>query len=99
MTVFATGSVSLLIGTGMLIGVSLSCTASNLSLAATSRVVSPAKRSATLGLIAGIGSFGTFLVAPLAQKMIAGHGWHAAMLTFVALGGHATSRHHDRSGR
>ena len=84
-TVFATGSLSLLLGTGVLIGISLSCTASNLSLAATSRVVAPAKRSAMLGLVAGIGSFGTFLVAPVAQKLIAGHGWHAAIYAFIGL--------------
>ena len=84
-TLFATGALSLLLGTGVLIGTSLSCAASNLSLAATSRVVSPARRSATLGLVAGIGSFGTFLVAPLAQKLIAGNGWHTAMFAFVAL--------------
>jgi predicted MFS family arabinose efflux permease len=84
-TVFATGAVSLLIGTGVLIGMSLSCTASNLSLTATSRVVSPARRSATLGMVAGIGSFGTFLVAPMAQKLIAGHGWHAAIYAFIGL--------------
>ena len=84
-TVFATGPVSLLIGTGVLIGTSLSCTASNLSLAATSRVIAPARRSATLGMVAGIGSFGTFLVAPLAQRLIAGHGWHAALYAFIGL--------------
>jgi hypothetical protein len=60
-------------------GISLSCTASNLSLTATSRVVSPAKRSATFGMVAGIGSFNAFLVAPVAQKVIAGHGWHTAL--------------------
>jgi MFS family permease len=91
-TVFATGALSLLLGLGVLIGISLSCTASNLSLTATSRVVAPAKRSATLGLVAGIGSFGTFLVAPLAQKLIAGHGWHAALIAFVALSGDDAAR-------
>lgn len=84
-TVFATDALSLYLGTGVLIGISLSCTASNLSLTATSRVVSPARRSATLGLVAGIGSFGTFVVAPIAQKLIAGHGWHTAMIAFVGL--------------
>lgn len=83
--VSATGSLSLLLGAGVLIGTSLSCTASNLSLTATSRVVSPARRSATLGMVAGIGSFGTFLVAPMAQKLIAGHGWHVALEAFVGL--------------
>ena len=84
-TVFATGPLSLLLGMGVLIGTSLSCTASNLSLTATSRVVSPARRSATLGMVAGIGSFGTFLVAPMAQKLIAGHSWHVALYAFIAL--------------
>jgi predicted MFS family arabinose efflux permease len=84
-TVFATGSFTLLLGTGVLIGTSLSCTASNLSLTATSRVVSPARRSATLGMVAGIGSFGTFLVAPMAQKLIADHGWHVAFYAFIGL--------------
>jgi predicted MFS family arabinose efflux permease len=84
-TVFATGSLTLLLGTGVLIGMSLSCTASNLSLTATSRVVSPAKRSVTLGMVAGIGSFGTFLVAPMAQKLIADHGWHVAFYAFIGL--------------
>ena len=84
-TAFATGPLAILIGTGVLIGLSLSCTASNLSLAATSRVVAPAKRSTTLGMVAAIGSFGTFLVAPLAQKVIAASGWHAALYVFIAL--------------
>ena len=84
-TVFATGALSLLLGIGVLIGISLSCTASNLSLTATSRVVAPARRSATLGMVAGIGSFGTFLVAPMAQKLIAGHGWHVALYAFIGL--------------
>lgn len=84
-TIFATGPITLLLGTGVLIGMSLSCTASNLSLAATARVVSEAKRSATLGMVAGIGSFGTFLVAPLAQTLIAAHSWQFAMGAFVLL--------------
>lgn len=84
-TMFATGPITLLLGTGVLIGMSLSCTASNLSLAATSRVVSEARRSATLGMVAGIGSFGTFLVAPLAQKLIADHSWQFAIGAFVLL--------------
>lgn len=84
-TLIATGPLTLLLGLGVLIGISLSCTASNLSLAATARVVSEARRSATLGIVAGIGSFGTFLVAPVAQRLIAIQGWHLAMTAFVAL--------------
>ncbi|HXS42880.1 MAG TPA: MFS transporter [Stellaceae bacterium] len=84
-TLAATGPMTLFLGLGVLIGISLSCTASNLSLAATARVVSEARRSTTLGIVAGIGSFGTFLVAPTAQKLIALEGWHFAIGAFVIL--------------
>jgi predicted MFS family arabinose efflux permease len=84
-TIFATGALTLMLSQGVLIGVSLSCTASNLSLTSTARVVTAGRRSLTLGLVAAIGSFGTFIVAPLAQKLIVADGWHVAMTAFLAL--------------
>src|SRR5579871_5872399 len=84
-TIFATGPLTLILGTGIFIGLALSCTASNLSLSATARMVSAASRSMVLGVVAAIGSFGTFLVAPLAQKLIVDHGWQFALAAFVAL--------------
>src|SRR5579863_2942946 len=84
-TIFATGPLTLILGAGIFIGLALSCTASNLSLSATARMVSAASRSTVLGVVAAIGSFGTFLVAPLAQKLIVDHGWQFALAAFVAL--------------
>ncbi len=84
-TIVATGPVVLILGMGVFIGLALACTASNLSLSATARIVSPASRSTALGLVAAIGSFGTFLVAPLAQRLIVDHGWQAALVAFLAL--------------
>lgn len=84
-TLFATGIVTLIIGAGVLIGMALACTASNLSLAATARTVPAKSRSTILGLVAAIGSFGTFLVAPMAQRLIVDHGWHVAFIAFLAL--------------
>lgn len=84
-TIFATGPLSLMLGTGIFIGLALSCTASNLSLSATARTVSAASRSTVLGIVSAIGSFGTFMVAPLAQHLIVDHGWQAAFVAFLAL--------------
>ena len=84
-TLFATGFVALTLGLGLFVGLSLSCTASNLSMAASAKVVSVKSRSAVLGLVSAIGSFGTFLIAPLAQRMIVSHGWHAALVVFLGL--------------
>ncbi len=84
-TIFATGPLGLMLGTGVFIGLALSCTTSNLSLSATARTVSAASRSTVLGIVSAIGSFGTFMVAPLAQHLIVDHGWQTAFVAFLAL--------------
>jgi MFS family permease len=85
LTIFASGSLTLILGTGVFIGLALSCSASNLSLTATARIVPAAWRSTVLGIVSAIGSFGTFMVAPLAQRLIVDHGWQAALVAFLAL--------------
>jgi predicted MFS family arabinose efflux permease len=84
-TIVATGPLTLFLGTGLFIGLALACTASNLSLTATARIVSAARRSTVLGVVAAIGSFGTFLVAPMAQRLIVDHGWQTALVAFLCL--------------
>jgi len=84
-TSFAAGGFGLTLGAGVLIGVALACTASNLGMAASVRVVSPASRSMVLGILSAVGSIGTFFCAPMAQTLIASHGWHLALLAFFAL--------------
>ena len=48
-TMMATGPIALLIGMGLMIGLAMSCVSLSLALAASAKVVSPAKRSITLG--------------------------------------------------
>ncbi len=84
-TIFATGPLTLALGLGVFIGLALSCTASNLSMSSSARVVSASSRSMVLGIVSAIGSFGTFLIAPLAQTLIADHGWHTALIAFSIL--------------
>jgi predicted MFS family arabinose efflux permease len=82
---FSQGRLSFTIGAGVLIGMALSCSASNLGMTACARAVSPASRSMVLGMTAAVGSIGTFFAAPLAQTLIVGHGWQVAFMAFIAL--------------
>jgi predicted MFS family arabinose efflux permease len=84
-TIYATGPLTLTLGAGVLIGIALSCTASNLAMAASARSVSAASRSMVLGIISAAGSLGTFFAAPLAQNLIIDHGWQFALIGFLAL--------------
>lgn len=75
----------LLAGAGVLVGTGQSCTSFSVALAAAARAVSPARRSTVLGVVSGIGSLGTFMVAPLAQTLLRTDGWEVAIMAFIAL--------------
>jgi MFS family permease len=80
----AGGAVALAVS-GALIGIALSCTASSLAMTACARAVPPERRSAMLGLVAAFGSFGTLLIAPAVQEVLARANWHIGMLLFIGL--------------
>jgi MFS family permease len=73
-----------LAGGGLLVGVSLACTASAMAQAAASRVVPAAIRSLVLGIITGAGTLGALVAAPLAELVMADHGWRSGVLALVA---------------
>ncbi|MEK9776770.1 MAG: MFS transporter [Quisquiliibacterium sp.] len=82
---YAQSVFALMIGSGICIGVALSCTASNLAMSVTSRAVSPLRRSLAMGSVSAVGSLGLMLASPLAQTLITSHGWQVAMLAFLGL--------------
>ncbi len=82
---FATSALMLTLGSGICIGIALSCTASNLAMSVTSRTVSPLKRSLAMGSVSAVGSLGLMLASPLAQVLITTNGWQVAMLAFLGL--------------
>ncbi|MGE0745626.1 MAG: MFS transporter [Rhodospirillales bacterium] len=84
-TMMATGPLLLYLGSGVLVGVALSCTAASISMTASARSVGPASRSMVLGIISAAGSIGTFFAAPLAQTLIVSDGWQVALVGFVGL--------------
>ena len=81
-----TGSaLGMIVGPGLLVGTALSCTASALAMSASARAVPETRRSLVLGIVSAAGSLGTFLVAPMAQTLIVGHGWQVAAVAFLVL--------------
>ncbi len=87
LTLSATGPVMLIVGLGLMVGVGLACTALNIGLAATAKVISPFKRSMILGTVAAAGSIGAFIAAPVAQVLLGIGGWELAIIGFIGLCG------------
>lgn len=85
LTMFARDEIALILGTGVMIGTALSCTASSLAMSASARSVSAEARSLVLGIISAAGSLGTFVAAPMAQSLIGSHGWQPALASFLGL--------------
>lgn len=81
----AQSALALTLGVGVCVGLALSCTASNIAMTVTSRVVSPARRSVAMGSVSALGSLGLALASPLAQTLIAAGGWQLALTAFLGL--------------
>jgi predicted MFS family arabinose efflux permease len=74
-----------LIGAGLLIGLSLSCTGSAMSMAVATRCVSAEMRSTILGIVSAAGSIGALIAAPIGQSLSQDFGWRYGVLGFVVL--------------
>ena len=77
--------VSVMIGGGLLIGISLACTAAAIAMSVAARAVPATVRSTVLGLVSGAGSLGALLSAPIGQMLNADYGWRAGLAGFVVL--------------
>ena len=81
----ASGFTSIMLGAGVAIGAALACTGSALAMAAASRPVPEALRSAVLGMVSAAGSLGAMLAAPIGQALASSHGWRVGVWGFVLL--------------
>ncbi len=81
----AHGLLSIMIGGGLLIGMSLACTAAAIAMSVAARAVPETVRSTVLGLVSGAGSLGALLSAPIGQMLVASHGWRVGLAGFVVL--------------
>ena len=81
----AHGFVAVMIGGGVLIGMSLACTAAAIAMSVAARAVPATVRSTVMGLVSGAGSLGALLSAPLGQILSEGYGWRTGLAGFVVL--------------
>jgi predicted MFS family arabinose efflux permease len=81
----ANGFLSVMIGGGVLIGISLACTAAAIAMSVAARAVPASVRSTVLGLVSGAGSLGALLSAPIGQMLNEGYGWRFGLIGFVVL--------------
>jgi predicted MFS family arabinose efflux permease len=81
----AHGFVSVMLGGGVLIGMSLACTAAAMAMSVAARAVPATVRSTVMGIVSGAGSLGALLSAPLGQILNEGYGWRTGLAGFVIL--------------
>ena len=81
----ASGFASIMLGAGIAIGAALACTGNALGMAAASRPVPEALRSAVLGMVSAAGSLGAMLAAPIGQALARSQGWRIGVWGFVLL--------------
>jgi MFS family permease len=69
---------------GLLIGLAQSGTTYSVVFSAMGRLIAPNRRSWAMGIVAAAGSFGQFLMVPVASGLIGGLGWFVTLLIFAA---------------
>lgn len=70
----AHGFLNIVVGAGLLVGMSLACTAASVSMAVAARAVPTSIRSTMLGIVSAAGSLGSLIAAPLGQILSADYG-------------------------
>jgi predicted MFS family arabinose efflux permease len=85
LTATAQGALPIVLGAGVLIGVSLACTTSGITANIAARVVKPSRRTLAFGIVSAAGSVGTMVTAPIAAYMLNHDGWRAGLWAFAIL--------------
>lgn len=85
LTATAQGALPIVLGAGVLIGVSLACTTSGITANIAARVVQPSRRTLAFGIVSAAGSVGTMVTAPIAAYMLNNDGWRAGLWAFAIL--------------
>jgi predicted MFS family arabinose efflux permease len=84
-TAMATNAAMIMLGSGLMVGISQSCTTMSIGAKIAAQVVVPARRSFAFGVVSAAGSIGTFFAAPLGQYVISDSGWRMGLVAFVVL--------------
>ena len=82
---FMTSTAGLILAVGVLSAGGAGMAGPSVLMAATTRLMPPARRGLATGIVKAGGSFGQFVFAPIAQGVSAAAGWVAAVQTLAAL--------------
>jgi len=85
LTASAQGTLPIVLGAGVLIGIALACTTSGITANIAARVVRPNRRTLAFGLVSAAGSVGTMVTAPIAAWILTHDGWRAGLWAFAIL--------------
>jgi len=81
---YASTGTGLAASAGLLIGIAQSGSTYSVVFAALGKLVPDARRAWAMGIVAAAGSFGQFLMVPVASGLINGIGWFGTLLIFAA---------------
>lgn len=81
----ASSGTVLILGMGLLVGLGVSCTTFAVVLTSVGRVATPERRSTAMGIASAGGSFGQFLMVPLAQLVSEASGFAVALFLLAGL--------------
>lgn len=81
----ASGTGSLVLSTGVVIGLANGAASFAVVLAAVGRMVAPERRSLALGVVSAMGSVGQFVLVPTARWLIDSAGWETAALALAGV--------------
>ncbi len=81
----ASSGTLLILGMGLLVGLGVSCTTFAVVLTSVGRVATPERRSMAMGIASAGGSFGQFLMVPLAQLVTETSGFTIALFLLAVL--------------
>ncbi|WP_422000030.1 MFS transporter [Reyranella sp.] len=85
LTATAQGTLPIVLGAGLLIGMALACTTSGITANIAARVVQPSRRTLAFGIVSAAGSIGTMVTAPIAAYLLGSEGWRAGLWAFAVL--------------
>ena len=84
-TAMITDAFGLTLSFGFLVGFAMTGVTFVVAIGAAARAVPPEKRGLATGIVTAGGSFGQFLLVPVAQGLIDGFGWREALLIYAGL--------------
>jgi predicted MFS family arabinose efflux permease len=84
-TAMSHNAAMIMLGSGLMVGISQSCTTMSIGAKIAAQVVVPARRSFAFGIVSAAGSIGTFFAAPIGQYVITSSGWRIGLVAFTVL--------------